>query len=624
MKKYIFTGFFLALTIIINGQNYNVTWQQCYGGIGDNSNSNVVEKTNDGFLFGTKVFSDELGTNYHGKGDICVIKTDTAKNSIWAKCYGGSDDEIIRKIINIDNSNYYLFGSSYSTDGDIQSGNNGFNDIWVVKINSSGEILWEKTYGCSGIDDGRDMVITPDGGFVFINRIGSKGGDVSQFYGFGDVWICKCDSEGNIEWEKTIGNDGLDNGNALLINRKGNIMMLGATQWHGGMVTCYPLGFYGNMWLVELDMQGTIVWQSCYGGSVYEVGIDFIETDNGYLFIASSHSNDGDVSGHHGTPGPPPEGKDDYWVVSIDTVGEIIWQKSLGGSSYDTPMTLDIGENDDIVVFGYSVSQDGDVIGNHSYPGHKDLWMVKLDKYGTLIEQQCFGGTWDEDFNKYAVAKINDHHYVVASGAVKNDGDINCNLTGNGDRDAWFFEIKDCSYYAPSIPTVPNGPTYVCSSSTNQSIYTTQPAQNAQDYIWELLPASSGTIEPVANNATVTWNPGYKCVATIKVLSSSDCGNSAWSDSLLAQIETCVGVNEFLLTGFKAYPNPANGYVIFESPTISTGLISITDIFGRLVAEVSVKELKTVWDTKGIKPGVYLYHLNNGMQMTSGKIMITN
>ncbi|MBV2247381.1 MAG: T9SS type A sorting domain-containing protein, partial [Lentimicrobium sp.] len=62
--------------------------------------------------------------------------------------------------------------------------------------------------------------------------------------------------------------------------------------------------------------------------------------------------------------------------------------------------------------------------------------------------------------------------------------------------------------------------------------------------------------------------------------------------------------------------------VIFESPTISTGLISITDIFGRLVAEVSVKELKTVWDTKGIKPGVYLYHLNNGMQMTSGKIMI--
>jgi hypothetical protein len=136
------------------------------------------------------------------------------------------------------------------------------------------------------IDDPRDMILTPDGGFVMIARIGIGGGDVTHFYGIGDCWMAKCDSIGNIEWEKTLGNDGLDNCVSLMINSAGNIMMIGAAQWHGGLVECYPDGEWADVWIVELDMQGNILAQYCYGGSHYDLGYMIIELDDGYAFVA--------------------------------------------------------------------------------------------------------------------------------------------------------------------------------------------------------------------------------------------------------------------------------------------------------------------------------------------------
>lgn len=386
------------------------------------------------------------------------------------------------------------------------------------------------------------------------------------------------------------------------------------------LVTCYPMGEFGNVWLVELDLQGNIVWQNCYGGSVYELGGHILETDNGYVIAGVSNSNDGDVSGHHGQPGE--NGCDDIWVVKLDTVGAIVWQKSLGGSSYDFPAAMFLNDTGEIMIFGITKSIDGDVSGNHSFPDCYDLWMAKLSSDGTLMEQQCFGGTWDEHFNNHSVAKINDYRYILAAGVVNNTGDIQCTLHGNGDWDAWYFEIMDCVHYAPATPTMPDGPADVCTSSTNQSTYTTQAVLNAQDYFWELLPAESGTIEQTGTLATVTWNKDYKGTAWIKVLSSNDCGSSAWSDSFPVQIYSCVGISENFFTGIKVYPNPAKEYVIFESQHLFSGFISLTDIYGRPVAEVPVTSEKTVWDTRGVQPGVYLHHFNNGKNIASGKLMI--
>lgn len=270
-----------------------IVWQKCYGSPEDDWSYGIVSK-GDGLLIAIHLRDSIPGiTNYHGMGDIWIINTDSTGNIIWEKCFGGSKGDIPWKLIKKSEDEFFIFGITASTDGDVQSGNNGYFDLWVVKINGQGDIQWEKTYGCIGDDDPRDMILTPDGGFVMIDRIGIGGGDVTHFYGVGDCWMAKCDSLGNIEWEKTLGNDGLDNCNSLIINSAGNIMMIGGAQKHGGLVECYPDGAWVDVWIVELDMQGNILAQYCYGGSHYDLGYMIIELNEGYAFIGFTYSNDG-------------------------------------------------------------------------------------------------------------------------------------------------------------------------------------------------------------------------------------------------------------------------------------------------------------------------------------------
>jgi len=608
-------------------QNNKVVWQQCIGDY-ESAYHYSATKISDGYFLTLGINSGEGVTNYHGSADIWLIRTDSLHNVLWEKCYGGSYTDNPRKIVPITDSTFYIFGSAWSVDGDVQSGTNGFNDVWVVKINGQGDILWEKTYGSPYYDEPNDLEVTPDGGFVFINRFDNVGGDISQFYGAYDVWMCKCDADGIIEWEKTLGSEGLDNGVSLIINRRGNIMMVGAVQYHGGMVTCFPEGAIGNVWLVELDMQGYILWQECYGGSDYEAGMNIIEVDDGYIFVGTTLSNDGDVSGHHPPSGL--DGKPDIWLVKIDTLGAIVWQKCLGGSDWDYSRAVFTTNAGEILVFGETTSNDGDVSGNHSFAGNVDVWLARLDANGVLLGQQCFGGNSDERLNTHSVSKIADYRYIIASQTARSSGDVICTLHGEIDIDAWFFEIKDCDYYAPSIPTIPDGPVDICTSSSNQTKYTTQPATNSQGYLWELYPTISGSISQTGSQATVSWNTSFKGTAYLKVLNFNDCGSSAWSDTLHIQVKTCLGINELVGDVLKVYPNPSSEYVVFEAietlPVLSLPgkpqTISITDIYGRIVAQIPVTDEQTVWQTGKVKPGVYLYHLNNSKYITSGKLMI--
>jgi hypothetical protein len=413
-----------------------IKWQKCYGN-DENVFAFGIVSIGDGYLFGLEVSSGEGVTNYHGSNDIWLVRTDSVGVMLWEKCYGGSSGETTQKLIKKSEDEYFIFGYAGSTDGDVQSGNNGFADLWVIKINGLGDILWEKTYGCTGVDNPKDMILTPDGGFVMIDRIGTGGGDVTHFYGIGDCWMAKCDSLGNLEWEKTLGNDGLDNCVSMIVNSAGNLMMIGATQWYGGLVECFPDGAWGDVWIVELDLQGNILAQYCYGGSHYDLGLSIIETEDGYVVNAGTYSNDGDVSGLHGSP----DMYGDIWVIKLDKQMGIVWQKCLGG--YRTEYANFITQTDDggFVVIGTTNSNDGDVSGNHSFSGDFDIWVVKMNGQGELLWQQCYGGKWSERLeNPHTVLKKSDYNYVfAASSNFSPSFDVQCGTFHN--YNAWLFEI---------------------------------------------------------------------------------------------------------------------------------------------------------------------------------------
>ncbi|RLD50671.1 MAG: hypothetical protein DRJ05_19345 [Bacteroidetes bacterium] len=426
----------LLCSILLIAQTPEIQWQQCYG-TSDTDQSFGIVSTDNGYLITIEIRINEGLTNYHGSFEIWLINVDSIGNMLWEKCYGGSSAESPQKLIKKSENEFYIFGNAGSTDGDVQSGNNGYADLWVVKINGQGDIIWEKTYGCTGHDNPRDMVLTPDGGFVMIDRIGVGGGDVSSFYGSGDVWMCKCGSLGNIEWETTLGNEGLDNCVSLIINSEGNIMMIGAAQKHGGVVECYPDESYGDVWIVELDMQGNIVSQHCYGGSSYDLGVNIIEHENGYYFTAGVFSNDGDISGFHGVPGG---NSGDNWVVKTNDQLEILWQKSIGGYDNDIPQYITQTEDGGLIVIGYTSSHDGDVTGNHSWQDYyNDIWVVKLTLDGEIEWEHCYGGENNEMLYTHSVLKKTDNNYVIAAVAQMNSYDVQCEL--QGDKDVWVFEI---------------------------------------------------------------------------------------------------------------------------------------------------------------------------------------
>jgi len=435
--KNILSALLILLAINAYTQIPAILWQKCYGSPESDGSYGIVSK-GDGLLIAIHLLDSIPGaTNYHGKGDIWIINTDSTGNIIWEKCFGGSRGDVPWKLIKKSEDEFFIFGVTASTDGDVQSGNNGYFDLWVVKINDQGDIQWEKTYGCIGHDYPRDMILTPDGGFVMIDRIGIGGGDVTHFYGVGDCWMAKCDSLGNIEWEKTLGNDGLDNCVSLTINSSGNIMMIGGAQKHGGLVECYPDGGYSDVWIVELDMQSNILAQYCYGGSDYDLGYKFIELDEGYVFLAVTYSNDGDVSGLHGPPGY----KSDIWVVRLNEQMEIIWQKCIGGYYGDHPNYITQTEDGGFVVIGPTYSNNGDVSGNPSYPGNPAIWVVKLDSQGSIEWQKVYGGVGHDGLdNQHTVLKKSDYNYVIAASTNSSPShDVQCEQFI--DFNAWIFEI---------------------------------------------------------------------------------------------------------------------------------------------------------------------------------------
>ncbi len=137
----------------------------------------------------------------------------------------------------------------------------------------------------------------------------------------------------------------------------------------------------------SLAQAPTIEWQKCLGGSNDDWAYSIQQTsDSGFIVAGYTESSNGDVSGNHGDY--------DYWVVKLNSSGDILWQKCLGGTNVDQAFSIQQTSDGGFIVAGGTFSNDGDVSGNH---GNSDYWVVKLNSSGTIEWQKCLGGT-DGDY----------------------------------------------------------------------------------------------------------------------------------------------------------------------------------------------------------------------------------
>lgn len=350
----------------------------------------------------------------------------------WQKTFGGANDDIARAIIETSDKGYAIIGYTNSIDGDITDKTVAENDFWVLKLDPNGNIEWQKTYGGSGDDQGRSIIQTSDGGYAITGPSKSADGDGSNNEGQHDHWIVKLDAQGNIQWEKSHGFSGHDHSRSILQTNDGGYFIggyLDVTASGGlGNETVTTKHGVGEFWAQKLDATGNLEWRRYFGGTNNDRIFKVLQAHDGnFLLIGSSESDDFDVNNGNGSY--------DVWVIKIDTKGSMLWEKSFGGSGIDNGHAAVKTNDGNYLIAGTAISTDGDISNSK---GNSDAWIIKINDSGKLLWEKSFGGSnfdaaWAIDSGKGIFSS-----YIIAGNSKSSDGDITSN---NGENDFWVLKI---------------------------------------------------------------------------------------------------------------------------------------------------------------------------------------
>ena len=303
-----------------------------------------------------------------------------------------------------------------------------FFGIINLMIAQAPSIEWQKTYGGTGPDTAFEITSTNDGGYFIVgNSNTNNNGDVTGNHGFNDFWVVKTNSVGAIQWQKSLGGSDQDYGQSGSQTSDGGYIVAGYTGSNDGDVS----GNHGTIdfWVVKLDGSGNIEWQNAMGGTDHDYAREVRQTvDGGYVVVGFTYSTNGDVIGNHGDA--------DYWVVKLDTSGNVQWQKTLGGTFGDEGDSIQQTADGGYIVAGHSFSSDGDVSSGNQ--GLRDYWVVKLDSSGNIQWENSMGGSATE-YGK-SVIQTSDGGYLIGGETSSSDGDI----TGHqGAGDYWLVKLNN-------------------------------------------------------------------------------------------------------------------------------------------------------------------------------------
>jgi hypothetical protein len=402
-----------------------IEWEKSYGGSSFDEAYSIIQTHDEGFLIaGYSLSIDGDISNNKGADDYWVIKLDSTGMLEWERSYGGSDYDMAYHLAQTKEGGYIITGTSKSTDKDVTN-SKGEWDYWIIKLSSNGELEWEKTYGGSSYDSGNSISQTNDCGFIVAGNVFSKDGDISTNKGAYDYWVIKLDSTGMLEWEKSYGGNGNDWANSIIQTFDGGYIVAGSC-WSTYGDKSVSRG-KTDYWIVKLSSIGELEWEKTFGGEDDEIANTVIQTlDKGYIVVGYSESLGFDITNNRGEA--------DCWIVKINESGELEWEKSLGGSSNDYArsivQTLDKG----YIIAGITSSKDLDVTGSIT---NQDYWIIKIDPSGNLQWQKSLGGS-EKDIAR-SIVQTTDGDFVVAGSSFSLDNDISNN---KGESDYWVVKFS--------------------------------------------------------------------------------------------------------------------------------------------------------------------------------------
>ena len=373
MKYYLIISALFLLLVGCSKKNSNpveptptpnfITFTKTFGGINDDYGSSVQQISDGGFII-----AGETSSFGAGGRDVYIIKTDSTGNIIWDKSFGGNGNDGSKAIQQTPDGGFVIAGFTASF-------SNGSYDVYLIKTDRSGTIVWEKTFGGSGDDWCNSVQQTLDGGFVMAGRTGSFGA------GLVDVYLIKTDGSGNKVWEKTFGGSSYDYGYSVQQTSDGGFLIVGNT---------YSLGDGSlEVYLIKTDVSGNKVWEKNFGGSSFDFGYSVEKTSDGGFVIIGFTTSFG-------------AGQEDVYLVKVDAEGNKIWEKTFGGFLEDQGNSIQQTSDGGFIISGFTESLGA---------GYFDVYLIKTDANGKKIWEKTFGGS-SFDWG-YSVQQVSDGGFVI-------------------------------------------------------------------------------------------------------------------------------------------------------------------------------------------------------------------
>jgi len=449
MSKKITLFGLLIFTISIFAQEPTILWDNTLGGIRNDRLRSIYPTADGGCIVGgyssSPISSDKSESSMGGE-DYWVVKLDSSGNTEWDNTIGGSAEEQLRSVKQTSDGGYIISGFSDSDiSGDKSENSQGFEDYWVIKLNSLGQIVWENTIGGNAGDEAQDIIELSDGSFVIagFSNSGMNGDKTENSIGNDDYWILKLSSSGNILWQNTIGGSDVDRLYSIDETNDGGFILGGRSMSgiSGDKTQPNQGGF--DYWIVKVSSTGAVVWDKTYGGSLVDYCSSVHQTtDGGYILGGQSNSN---------TSGDKTEnsnGGDDFWIIKIDNIGNIEWQNTIGGSGPETEgYTIQTVDGNYLVIGTFDSNMTGDVDENSQ--GSFDYWIIKLDVNGDIIWQEGYGGN-SFDSLYYGNFNSNSSEFFLAGSSLSGiSGDkTEANI---GNNDYWILKLDDVTLSSNDI-----------------------------------------------------------------------------------------------------------------------------------------------------------------------------
>lgn len=533
------------------------------------------------------------------------------------------------------------------------------------------DIEWEKSYGGKHSEYLYDAISTPDYGFLLAgSSLSNKGGNKSDdSQGNYDYWLWKMDEHGGEEWQRSYGGSGSDILNCIKPTNDGGYILVGTSDSNrGGLKKDNSVGME-DIWILKINAKGVEQWQKTVGGTSSDRATSILATrDGGYLVGGSSSSSkvfagNGGASEHRIVKQDVSRGGMDYWVLKLDSKGNMEWQRTFGGLYDDLLESVIETREGGYLLGGYSNSPASSVDGEPSDKikdglGGGDFWVVKINKYGIEEWQQSYGGEKDDHLQSmlqdvegsfYMAGSTNSPNFTGGGSARNTDfillkideagtplwsknydfGETDLLASMAFDRDQMLL----LGGYSKNAKTDSGGISARQKTKEGIDDYILAKIDPAGEIMWDAFTGSDG--EDVLKKVVSVRDGGYILAGTtmpnrqfgVKISKSGS------RDKSYAH-----GNNDFWVVKLKdnkktkeeripiiALPNPAVYYSnIILSYDYTFGTATVYDLSGRMIQSFKIEKSRTIpIDLGGYAEGVYIVEIKTDVKTDSVKILKT-